>query len=731
MCLKLSVPGRRLLVAAVLLMVLQPARGSEPVRSLEWVPDDVAFYGSLLRCREQIEAIGHSHAWAKLRTIPAVRKLWRELRGSIKENPALAQAGDWAKEPENRRLIDLLADMGSHEVVFYGGQKCAEFTENAVRVINEMRFGALFESQETDNDQAQQKLHALLRSLSDDLDALVPPDLVLACRVKNTDQALEQLKRLETLVRDQLKSLPDWDKRFGQTPVEGGKFLTLTLDGSMAPWRDMFARVEKEDGEFDELAKKLKGLKTTINVGVRDGYVFVSVGVPADQLGRLGDKKPLANRLELKPLAEHASRRVTSVTYLSQDFAKRTALTKSDIEQGLEQAAEQLKALGLPDETQERIKGDLKLLAEDLKKFIAEPGARMAYSFLTDRGLESFDYDWGARPTDDVAKPLAILEHLGGDPALFVACRRNITGETYAIVSKWLQKLTGYAEDIGLPFLDEEKRDNYQRVTKAVFPLLKRFDEVTSKQLIPALKDGQSALVVDDKLSSRQWAKAMPKADTPLPILEPALVLGISDPERLKEAFGNYRKIVNDGLDAARELGAPIPDFKIPAPKTQTETWGSLYFYPRPRLDAAGVDKQITPVAGLSKTYLVLAISHEHAQRLLTRAPLKTSDGPMAKAQEPLSTAGLVDFGSILGVAEKWVLYQMKHAEKETDTADHKSLDILNQTSQMFVVATVLRRFSSVTYREGGAWVSHAELWVQDIEPKLRPADEGEARREP
>jgi hypothetical protein len=717
--------GRRLLVAAVMLAVLQPARGAEPVRSLTWVPDDVAFYGAALRHGELIEAIGHSRAWAKLRTIPVVRKLWRDFRGELKENPALTQAAEWAREPENRRLIDLLADMGSDELVFYGGPSCVDFTENLARVLNEMRFDALFGSQGKDDDQAQQQLHALLHSLSDDLDALVLPELVLACRVKDTPRAQEQLKRLEAFVREQLKSWPDWEKRFGETPVEGGRFLTLTLDGSMAPWRNMFARVEKEEGEFDKLAKKLTGMKTTVNIGVRDGYVFVSIGVPADRLGRLGNKKRLAGRQELKPLAEHADRRITSVTYLSQDFARRTALSKSDIDEGLEGAAERLKSLGLPEETLERIQGDLKSLAEDLKKFIAEPGARMSFSFLNDRGLESFDYDWSEQHGADDAEPLAILGHAGGDPAVLVASRRRVTGEGYAFISKWLKKLTGYAEDIGLPFLDEEKRDKYHEVTNLVFPLLRRFDEATSKLLLPALKDGQSAFVVDSKLSSRQWAKAMPPADTPVPILEPAIVLGVSDAEHLREACANYRKIVNDSLAAARKLEAPIPPFEVPPPKTKTEEWGSLYFYPRPRLDALGVDKQIAPVAGLSKTYLVLGIAHEQAQRLLTATPLKVSTGPIAQAKQPLSAAALIDFGSILDVVDKWLQYQVQASKGKARQTLKAQYD---EAKALLAVTRVFRQYSSVTYREAGAWVSHAELWIQDLEPQAAgsQADEGD-----
>jgi hypothetical protein len=713
MRLTVSIFVRLVLVLAVLLAVLKPAAAAEPVRSLAWVPEDAAFYGALLRCREQIDAIGHSRAWEKLRTNPDIKRLLRNLHGELQENPALGQAAEWAREPENRRLIDLLADMGSHEVVFYGGRSCVDFVENVSRVLNEMRFDAVFGSTEK-NEQAQQQLHAFLKSLSQNLDALVPPDLVLACRVMDTSRALEQLKRLEILARDQLKSQPDWEKRFGQSSVEGGQFLTLTLDGSMAHWRDMFARVEKEEGEFDELAKKLKGLKTTVNIGVRDNYVFVSIGVPADRLGRLGNKKPLSDRSELKPLLKHAERRITSVSYLSQDFARRTSVSKSDIDQGLVQTAERLKSLGLPDEIQDRIQNDLKSLAEDVKKFITQPGARMSFSFLNDRGLESFGYDWGERHADNGTQPLAILEHVGGEPALFIASRRHVTGDAYGFIAKWLKKLTGYVEDIGLPFLDEEKRDKYHEVTDQVFPLLRRFDEVTSKQLIPALKDGQWAFVLDNKLSSRQWLKAMPPASAPVPILEPAIVLGVSDPEGLREALDKYRKIVNDSLAVARKLEAPIPPFDIPPPNTKAQTWGSLYFYSRPRLDAAGVDKQIAPVAGLSKEYLVLAISHDQAQRLLTATPLQVSTGPIAQAKQPLSAAALLDFGSILDVVEKWLQYRLQASSGDAKQIRKVRYD---QAKALLTVAGVLRQYSGVTYREDGAWVSHAELWIKDLEP--------------
>ena len=68
----------RLAAAMVLIAVATPSLHAEvpaPENSLAWIPQDAAFYQAVLRNREQLDAVVHSRAWARLRALP----LWREV----------------------------------------------------------------------------------------------------------------------------------------------------------------------------------------------------------------------------------------------------------------------------------------------------------------------------------------------------------------------------------------------------------------------------------------------------------------------------------------------------------------------------------------------------------------------------------------------------------------------------------------------------------------------------
>ena len=61
------------------------------------------------------------------------------------------------------------------------------------------------------------------------------------------------------------------------------------------------------------------------------------------------------------------------------------------------------------------------MLAKEMTSRLSKPGAGMAFAFLSDRGQEGYDYDYGGSPGAAAAKPLAILDHLGGSPLIAVA----------------------------------------------------------------------------------------------------------------------------------------------------------------------------------------------------------------------------------------------------------------------------------------------------------------------
>src|SRR5262249_47640888 len=161
-------------------------------------------------------------------------------------------------------------------------------------------------------------------------------------------------------------------------------------------------------------------------------------------------------------------------------------------------------------------------------------------------------------------------------------------------------------------------------------------DETTEKLLLPALADGQTALVLEAKWTSKQWQKALPETEKPMPMWEPALVLRVSDEAQLRRAVDAYRTIVDEALAKARELAPPgrIPELKVPDPEVRKVKAGTLYYYELP--PQLGLDPQVTPTAGLSKYVAVLSLSQGQAERLMTHSPLANRGGPLGNTRRPL-----------------------------------------------------------------------------------------------
>ena len=201
---------------------------------------------------------------------------------------------------------------------------------------------------------------------------------------------------------------------------------------------------------------------------------------------------------------------------------------------------------------------------------------------------------------------------------------------------KWLKTANGYFEDIVLPKLDDNQKAMYKQIADIAHPALERLDRATGTMLIPALKDGQSAFVLDAKMESKQIHQQLPAWDKAMPIPEPAIVLGVSDAALLRKAFSEYRAIANDLIADVRKLMPNIPEFQVPDPQTQKVKSGTLYYYPLP--PDLGLDKQIVPNAGLADHVAVASLSLAHSERLLAATALKVNNGPLADLDKPRGT---------------------------------------------------------------------------------------------
>jgi hypothetical protein len=696
--------------------------------SLRVVAGDVAFYSTMLRNREQVEAVGRSKAWATLKNLPLVKALWHKLTLEInKPGSPVASIWQFYQLPENRQLVELLADMGSEEVFVCGDHDWVGAGGLAMELLGAARFAPAFlqlTGQAKGLDPAKIQGATVLTTLSKNLDRIKIPEVIIGFKVSDAARADAQLRRLEKLAQGLVQSNAQLQGRLKRHKVAGGNFLTLTLDGSMVPWEQIpFDRFETEPGQFDKLRDKLASLKLGLSVGIREGYVLICLDGSGHPAARLGRGSKLSDRPEFKRLSPFAGRPITSIGYLSQAMRAELGTKKKDVDEWITTANKYLDDAGLPDEVRSRAHKDLKELAQDVKALIPEVGASLGFSFLTDRGQESYSFEWGEHPGVDASKPLSLLDHCGGNPILAAVGRSKYTLENYRLVAKWLKVAYGYVEEFVVPRLDDDKKEQYERFSKIAFPLLRRLDSTTSQRLLPALADGQVGFVLDAKIRSKQWIRGIPASDNPLPMLEPAILFGVSDAELLKQAMSDYRSIINDAIMQVREAIPIVPAFQIPEPKTTKVKSGSLYFYPLPQF--IGLDPQIVPNAGLSAHVAALAISKQHSERLLSRVPLSMSGGPLADVSRPLAGAFYFNWPELVDAARPWVDFGLHAAgpnplagildETAGGKGENEGEGLRKQVHAFLDVLKALRGSTSATYLEEGVLVTHSETVVKDL----------------
>jgi hypothetical protein len=720
------------LVGLVWAVPAPPVRAAEVAKaagSLQWIPADAAFYATMLRTGEQIEAIAKSRAWAKIKSLPFVQDLWQKVLSELTdEEGKFASLYQWYKKPENRQLVELLGDMFSTEIFVYGGKDCTPFTKLVQETIGAVRYGPIFATLSGKvGDLSPNELRAklLIEALAENLDAIKVPDMVIGFKLSKADRAQAQLKRLEELAKTLAKKEPRLKGRLKWQKVKDNNFLTLQLDGGLVPWDEIpFKDFEEKEGQYDPLIKKLKQLKLTFALGIRDGYLLLSLGESTAPLTRLGQGQLLADRKELKPLAQYAGKRLTSISYLSQPMHAEVGTTGADIDGMLEWATSFLPD-SLTDKQRKQIDKDVKDLGKDLKQFLPKPGPVLSLSFLNSRGYESYQYDWSTYPRRDGSKPLTLLNHGGGSPLLVTVERTKVSPDQYQMLVKWIKVAYRYFEEYGVPNLDEDARDKYQEFAKTFGPLFKRMDQATAKMLLPALADGQMGFVLDGKLKSKQWHKILPESAQPLPLPELALIAGVSDAALLRKAFGEYRVALNAMLKGVHDIFPDhVPELKIPPPKTAKVKDGTLYFYPFP--EDWGVDARILPNGGLGEKVATLSLSKEHSQRLLARTPLKVNGGPLADLNRPLAEATYVNFAGLVDMAAPWIDYATwaiapRLMGLDLDDADdkveaHRKLDpVMKQVHTVLEVLKVFRSYASVTYLQDGVWVTHSETVIRDL----------------
>ncbi len=326
--------------------------------------------------------------------------------------------------------------------------------------------------------------------------------------------------------------------------------------------------------------------------------------------------------------------------------------------------------------------------------------------------MEGYHYDWAQNLYADGTKPLDLLEHLGGSPLLAIVGRSKYSPQQYESFRKWVTKAFGYFEELAIPEFSAEEQEQYKKIKEAGMPLVERLDKATGQMLLPALADGQAGFVLDAKITSKHWFEDLPQNDQSLPMLEAALVFGVSDAALLKKACAEYQAVTQAAIEKAKQLFPhDVPaDFNLPkAEMSEVKTSdgvGSIYWYKLP--GDLGIDSQLTPNAGLSQHVAVLSLAPKHTERLLSSAPLAvTPNGPLADLKKPFAAAVYFNWAGLIDAATPWFDLM----------ADKNTLDksVIDQAHTVLDLLKVLRTAECASFQENGAMVTHSLTVFQDV----------------
>src|SRR5262249_10550907 len=155
---------------------------------------------SMLRNREQLEAVLKSRAWAKFKALPFVQAAWQKVQDEWSEEGKLAGLYNFYQKPENRELLALLAEKTSEEIFIYGSDSWADFAELGQTVYAGMYFGPLMlylQGQAQGVRGSKLRAVAVLKSLNENRELIKVPDMVIGFKITKKDRAKHQLNRLQ------------------------------------------------------------------------------------------------------------------------------------------------------------------------------------------------------------------------------------------------------------------------------------------------------------------------------------------------------------------------------------------------------------------------------------------------------------------------------------------------------------------------------------------------------
>lgn len=757
------------------------------------IPEDAAFVSATLRAREQYDRFEKSNVWAALRKLPGVVRAVEAIdEQKLQPGSPLSMMETFMELPENEQALALLKDMVATDTFVYGDPSCVTFVEllkkiqqaqNAAGVLRMASGDVSFRAidveidgldveemdDEDDNDEdkdededeegatngirgvrvkpvrfqaaeAAERMSAdelatrlVVKTLSENVDQIVVPDVVWGFKTTKLDAATSQLKRIEVLAKLVTQANPELAESLKRQKVAGGEVITFTLKPDANLIREAVPGLEDYEQELEKVFDKVADLEIVIGLGVIGDRVILTIGDSIDHLEKLvvsgSNRRALLATKHFEPLLAHQAKPITGISYLSESMQKALAPSAADIEQLADLSDTIADLADLPDGAADEARQSLGKVAEGYKRRLPVPGPWMSFSYLSEQGYEGYVWDWSKNLPFDGSKRLELLEHTGGAPLAAAAFRvKNDPGQ-FDDFASWADLGWSFFRTYLLPKAESDQREVFEEVDEHVAPLGATFAGIMRNKILPALADGQIAFVIDGKSTTKRPHAALPSAAEPLPLMEPAIVLGLDDPKLFREGMSDLFELADELVDAVREINpdAVPAEYRVPEPvKTKVEG-GALWSFP---LANSGLDDKVQPSIGVGDDAAVLSFIPVQAGRLLLETRLETGS-QLSKFEEPLVGATALDFAGLVDAVQPWVVYLTRYgcaqqrdgsvdpeSELGPDDENEQAKDALVQAKVVFEAIKSLRAAVSETSFQSDAMVTHWQNVIRDMPAK-------------
>ena len=730
-------------VAAILMATGLPAAALADVADtgLSMIPADAAFVSSSLRLREQYDAIVSSRAFASVRKLPAVKKFFDSLdEQRAQPGSPLSIVDTFLQLPENQQALDLLADMVATDTFVYGEPswikvvtllKKVQRAQQAANVLSLAEDGGGMIDTDLVNEMSAA---VVLETIADNKDLIAIPDLVWGFRTTMGEAAVTQLKRLEVLLQLAAQASPDLANAVERRTIAGGEFVTFTFKPDYSLLREQMVVDDDSEEDVDAIFTALGKIEVVLAIGTVGDRVILSLGDSTDHLEKLvvsggGFEKGLLGTKPLAPLKNHRDKPITAVSAVSQEMMEVLAPSTAEIDQLASLTKRIAEEAGLTEDAAADAREMLQTISTQYGKWLPTPGPWMAYSFIAEQGYEGYAWDWSRNGPLDGSKRLDLLEHVGGAPLAAMALRLRTDAYSFDDVVAWADMLRGFGKKHLVPRADEDVQGQVAAFETHILPLAQKFVDVVRQKFRPAMAGGQVGFVIDGKSKTTRLHQALPQFDEALPLIEPAIVIGVDDPALFREGMNDLFALSDELVDAVRRMSPEsVPaDYRIADPRKEDVEGGNVWSW---SLAKTGLDEQVQPAIALGKDAAVLSLVPKQAGRLIVETPL-TTGAQLTKFEEPLAGAATLDVAGLIEALEPWVVYGARlallkprlvavqqpegNADAENELGNEQFKEILDQVRVVLEAAKSLRVATAETAVKPDATVTHWRNIIRDL----------------